>query len=168
LEWRNVDFAAGEVRLDPGTTKNGQGRVIKMTVELRALLEARSAARDALGDAKLKVPWVFWRLLAKGKRSRNGRRGGKNAYRGEEPTRITTFGKAWKAACKAAGCPGRIPHDLRRTAVRNFIRAGIPQQVAKTLTGHLTDSVFNRYNITSESDLVDAAQRMSGRHVVNQ
>ena len=51
--------------------------------------------------------------------------------------------------------------------MRNFIRAGIPQAVAETLTGHLTDAVFNRYNIVSEGDLVDAAERMSGRHAVN-
>lgn len=71
-------------------------------------------------------------------------------------------------AYRQAGCPGRIPHHLRRTAVRNFIRAGIPQRVARELTGHQTDAVFNRYNIVSEGDLVDAAQKMTGRHVVNE
>ena len=38
--------------------------------------------------------------------------------------RITTFIKAFGAAWAKAGCPGRIPHDLRRTAVRNLVRAG--------------------------------------------
>jgi integrase len=72
-----------------------------------------------------------------------------------------SFGKAWKKACRAAGCPGMIPHDLRRTAVRNFVRAGIPQSVAMQMTGHKTASVFARYNITSDADLRDAAQKMN-------
>ena len=70
------------------------------------------------------------------------------------------FNKAWRKARVAAGCPGRIPHDFRRTAVRNLVRAGVPERVAMTLTGHKTRAIFERYNITSPGDLRDAAQRL--------
>jgi integrase len=67
---------------------------------------------------------------------------------------------AWNHARVAAGCPGRIPHDCRRTAVRNLVRAGVPERVAMQLTGHLTRAVFERYNIVSAGDLREAAQRL--------
>ena len=70
------------------------------------------------------------------------------------------FNKAWRKARVAAGCPGRIPHDFRRTAVRNLVRAGVPERVAMQLTGHKTRAVFERYNIVSSGDLRDAAQRL--------
>ena len=70
------------------------------------------------------------------------------------------FNKQWRRARIAAGCPGRIPHDLRRTAVRNLVRAVVPERVAMTLTGHKTRSIFERYNITSPNDLREAAQRL--------
>jgi integrase len=151
LEWRHVDFNAGEVRLDAGTTKNDDGRVFVMTDDLRALLRERQQEAARL---KRIVPWVFFRLVSQG-------RGGP-----KEPRPITTFTKAWKAACVAAGCPGRIPHDLRRTAVRNMVRAGVPERVAMKLTGHKTRSVFERYNIVSDSDLATAARRLSGQFVI--
>jgi len=148
LEWRQVDFAAGEVRLDPGTTKNDEGRVFPMTVALRQLLETQHTEHVRLKTAGQIVPWVFFRLVANG-------RGGEKF-----PRPIAAFTKAWKAACRAAGCPGRIPHDLRRTAVRNLVRAVIPERVAMTMTGHKTRSVFERYNIVSQGDLRDAARRL--------
>jgi integrase len=148
LEWHRVDFAAGEVRLAKGTTKNGEGRVFPMTAELRALLEAQKAAHEQLQQSGHVVPWVWWRMVADG-------RGGE-----KKPHPVTSLTKAWKAACRAAGVPGRIPHDLRRTAVRNLVRAGIAQSVAMQMTGHKTDSVFRRYDIVSGQDLHDAARRL--------
>ena len=96
------------------------------------------------------MPWVFFRMVA------TGRRGPKS------PKPITRFTKAWKAACVAAGCPGRIPHDFRRTAIRNMVRRGVPERVAMKLTGHKTRSVFERYNIVSEGDLRTAAAQLRG------
>jgi integrase len=77
---------------------------------------------------------------------------------------IKSFADAWRTACTRAGCPGKIPHDLRRTAVRNLIRAGITESLAMTLTGHQTRSVFDRYNIISSRDLQDAATLLNKRH----
>ncbi len=66
----------------------------------------------------------------------------------------------WDQACTAAGCPGRIPHDFRRTAVRNLNRAGVTETVAMKITGHKTRNVFDRYDITSEEDLADASRKL--------
>lgn len=87
-------------------------------------------------------------MIAKG-------RGGK-----KYPKRVKAFGKSWKNATKAAGCPGRIPHDLRRTAVSNFERVGIPRSVAMKLTGHKTEAVYRRYDIVSPNDLRAAVDRL--------
>lgn len=74
---------------------------------------------------------------------------------------IKCFRGSWVAACKAAGVPGRIFHDLRRTAVRNLERAGVPRSVAMKLTGHKTEAVYRRYAIVSDADLRAAADKLA-------
>src|SRR5262249_51241617 len=131
-----VSLADGAVRLEPGTTKNDEPREFPLTADLRALLEGQRATTEALQRQTGRIiPSVFHR-------------------RGRP---IKDFRGSWAAACKAAGCPGRIPHDFRRTAIRNMVRAGIPERVAMKLSGHKTRSVFDRYNVTSPGDLQTAA-----------
>jgi integrase len=158
LQWRNVDLEAGEIRLDAGSTKNGEGRVIPIEdTELRKVLDrrwelhkARMKKENVLTFSKKSDVHVFVR------------KGGKP---------IGSFYKRWWHACRAAGIPdrvekrelpdgqmitkrhpGRIFHDLRRTAVRNLTNAGVPAKVAMVITGHKTRSVFDRYTIVPLED----------------
>jgi integrase len=140
LQWRQIDFEAGTIMLDPGTTKNKEGRVFPLTHELRALMEEQRAKTDALQrERSILCPWVFHK----------------------EGVPFKSFRKSWASACRMAGLPGRIPHDFRRTAVRNLVRVGVPERVAMQLTGHKTRSVFERYNIVSQGDLLEAAKRLN-------
>jgi len=166
LRCEQVDLASRTIRLNAGSTKNDDGRLVVMTDAVHTLLS--ECVRGKKGDA-----YVFTR--------RNGK-----------PVR--DFRTTWRRACVAAGvgrwicpacegqqvlnagqCPGckrawevherryagAIFHDWRRTGVRAMVRRGIPERVAMTISGHRTRSVFDRYNITSEADLRDAARKMN-------
>jgi integrase len=135
LTWSQVDLGAGTVRLEVGTTKNKEGRLLYLTGELRALLEQQWQAHLAHYPD---CPFVFH-------------------DRGKQ---VKTFYKNWRNACSKAGLSDKLGHDFRRTAVRNMVRAGIPERVAMQISGHKTRSVFDRYHIVSESDLREAARRL--------
>ena len=69
--------------------------------------------------------------------------------------------RRWGEACRKAGVPERIPHDFRRTAVRNLERAGVPRSVAMKLTGHKTEAVYRRYAIVCEADLSEGLKKLA-------
>jgi integrase len=141
LKWSNVDLKENTVTLDVGSTKNEEGRVIYMTDELKSLLSKQWRERKASGKL---LPYVF-----------------PNEGRTNRLVK-TRFNRAWRKACKDAGYPGKYFHDLRRTAVRNMVRAGISERVAMMISGHKTRSIFDRYNIVDDKDLRQAAERIEG------
>jgi integrase len=144
LRWENVDILNGLVRLNVGETKNGEGRMIPLGDELLESLKSQLHLRNTTVPD---CPLVFFRII-KTK---------------ENPTPswvpIGDFRKVWETACAKCGLAGRIFHDLRRSAVRNLIRAGVQERVAMRISGHKTRSVFDRYNIIDESDLKLAVRK---------
>ncbi|MEO8339813.1 MAG: site-specific integrase [Nitrospirota bacterium] len=140
MQWRQVDLTAGTIRLEPGTTKNDEGRffLFSMHPELVELFrEQRRQTNEVQTKKERLISFVF--------------------HRNARP--IKDFRKAWADACQAAGVPGMIPHDFRRTAVRNLERAGVSRSAAMKLTGHKTESVYRRYAIVSEADLAEGVQK---------
>jgi integrase len=131
-----VDLKAGVVRLDPGTTKSGQGRSFFLTAELRTLLQEQIDSIDALKKKDTICSYVFHRA---------------------DGAQIKDFKKTWRNACETAGYPGKIFHDFRRTAVRNLERAGVPRSTAMQMVGHQTESIYRRYAIVDESMHREAA-----------
>jgi integrase len=136
LLWDQVDLVHRMIRLDPGTTKTGEGRLIPFMGDLDVVLEkwwrhARSVYPSC--------PWVVH-------------------FQGHQ---VVSLKRAWINTCRLAGFENMRFHDFRRTAVRNMVRAGISDHVAMKISGHRTRAVFDRYDIVSEADLHEAAARLA-------
>lgn len=122
LSWTDLDGDTLKLRAE--NSKNRTARAVPLVGELAELIERRRLQMSP------KTSLIFH----------------------HDGQRIGDFRRAWGTACKLAGCPGRLVHDLRRTAVRDMVRAGTPQSVAMSISGHKTNAMFLRYNITSDTD----------------
>ncbi|MEE9207443.1 MAG: site-specific integrase, partial [Gemmatimonadota bacterium] len=141
--WQHVDLGAGWIRLEPGETKNDEGRQFPIIPRLRRVLEDQHAR-------KVQLEREQGRIIS--------------ALFFDDRGRAVTKGQLthiWIRARTLAGHPGLLLHDCRRSAARNLIRSGVAQRVAMELTGHLTASIFQRYAIVSEDQLSQAGEQLS-------
>jgi integrase len=132
LTWSEVDRTRG---LITPPAERSENRGLPLSPALAALIEKRWQAR-LVSDPN--GPRVCDRVF----------------HREGEPVR--DFRSAWRKAVEAIGQPGLLFHDLRRSAVTNMIRAGVPEQTAMRISGHRTPSVFRRYRIVETKDLLSA------------
>src|SRR5579862_5190281 len=140
LFMRQLDFKANEIVLNPGETKNREGRHMPMFGPMRECLLMQKAIRDQKFP---NCPYVFF---------------------GKKGDRIADFRKAWKSACRRAGVDQElIFHDLRRSAARNMRRAGIPENTIMKIAGWKTPNMFRRYDIQDGRDIRQAAEIMEKR-----
>ena len=139
LERRQLDLDAGKITLDPGTTKNDEGRVIYLPADALAALRAWDQQTQVLERERgVIVRYVFHR-------------------HGRGPIASFPY-PIWHAACARAELAGRrFVHDFRRTAAREYRRSGVSEGVIMKILGHKTRSIFERYNIKNEDDLREAA-----------
>ena len=162
LRWQDVE--GDVVRLRAENSKNGEARMVTLDGDLAEIIKRRTDARKVVTQTGFLLAELVF-------------------HNAGFP--IMDFRKAWATGCVMAGlgklvCPtcnqegaahicetckaptrynGKLFHDFRRSAVRNMVRAGVPERVAMTISGHKTRSIFDRYNIVSEADLRNAMQR---------
>jgi integrase len=129
LTWKQVDFDRGWLRLEPGSTKNREGREFPLIPELRSILEAQ----------------------------RNGNRW---LFPGKRGNHLQSFRPSWDRARRGAGLPGLLIHDLRRSAVRNMIRAGLSPIEAMKLCGWRSFAMLQRYAIVESTMLEEAGAKL--------
>ena len=142
LMWADVDLDARVIRLRPEHDKAGSGQVLPLEGELWQIIKRREPERSRWGALAVLV-----------------------FHHNTKPLR--NFQKAWGTACRNAGVPNKLFHDFRRTAVRNLVRAGVPERVAMSVSGHKTRAVFDRYCIVSVEDM-RAAQGSLQEHLEGQ
>ena len=160
LRWTQIDFEAEVVRLEAGTAKNDEPREFPFTDELKVLLEEQGRKVDALlQDRGVMAEHVFFH--EDGRPIRDFRKSWRNACKQANLAEEVEIGKTKTGKAIMKIIPLRIPHDFRRTAVRNLVRAGIHERLAMQMTGHKTRSVFERYNVTSGADLKQAAEKLN-------
>ena len=121
-----IDLDAGTMRINPGESKTGEGRVVYLSAEVKIMLEEQlERVRTLSRKLGRVIPYLFPHLT-------------KDRLQGE---RIRDFRKSWTRACRLAGLSGMLRHDLRRTAARNLIRSGVPEVGSMRITGHRTRAV---------------------------
>ena len=149
MQMSQVDLAAGTQRPEPGTTKNREGRTVYLTPELVPLVSDQIERVRALSRTLNQVISYLFPNPRKGRFQGSRRR---------------DFRKAWLTACKKAGLMGTLRHDFRLSVVRNLVRSGVGKTMAMKISGHKTRSVIDRYNITSDADLREAARKLHGHN----
>ncbi len=137
LRWDQVDRNLGELHLPD--SKNGKPRTLALQGELAALIERRWAAREHRTKRRPPIlsPFVFHQRHAR-------------------PVAYSTYHREFVKACEAAEIEGRTTHDFRRTVARDLRRAGVPETVAMSITGHETAEIFRRYSIVDTRDQLEA------------
>jgi integrase len=156
LGWDAWDLDTQTLRLPPAGRKKRTPKAIPLRAghPLRAILDRRWQRRkDRAKDTGRLEPLIFWRVH-RGAPTQGVRPG--------DAVPVYEYRKLWRTAVRAAGNPTLTPHDLRRTSIRNSWAATKDRRTAMLLSGHATESVFERYRIDTGDDLVGHLDAIAG------